>query len=125
MNPQDGIIYSYLIPYALAASRDLRAFAQSRLRRTSFQQRLQGLRRTIYINPDRDSYVWRFTDISWSIGPSPWLFDCVEIIANTSPKKVASDTGNGLRSPQFFWGFPALRRLLVRERETKLEGTII
>jgi hypothetical protein len=71
--------------------------------------------------------VYRFTDLSWRTDfiPDQCLFEHVEIIANVSPDKLTSATGHGLRSTIFSAKFPSLKRLVIRDREANLEGTIL
>lgn len=104
INPQDGIAYSYLTPYALYVCRGSRTFAQSRLCRTFlFRTWPPNSRRTIYFNPNCDVCIYRFTDLSWrpDFIPGRCLFNYIEIIANVSPDRLTSTTSQGLRSVEF------------------------
>jgi len=128
LNPQNGVMYSYLTPYALYICRDSRNFAQSRLCRTFlFREWPRGSRRAIYFNPKCDVCVYRFTDLSWRSDFIPGLcsFSHVEIVANVSPNALSNTKDYGLRSTNFFERFPNLKRLLVRERYLNLAESIL
>ncbi|KAG9229476.1 hypothetical protein BJ875DRAFT_488888 [Amylocarpus encephaloides] len=128
LNPQNGMMYSYLTPYALNICYNSRTFAQSRLRRTLlFRRSPQGSGRTIYFNPNRDVCVYLFTNLSWceDFILKRCEFRNVEIIANVSPDKLASAIGYGLRGRKFSERFPDIKRLLIREKDINLEGKIL
>lgn len=128
LNPQNGVMYSYLTPYALYICRDSRDFAQSHLCRTFlFRAWPRGSRRAIYFNPKCDACVYRFTDLSWASDFIPGLcsFSHVEILANVSPDALSSAKDYGLRSTNFFERFSNLKRLFVRDRHLNLTGSIL
>jgi hypothetical protein len=128
LNPQDGVMYSYLIPYALSVSRGSRAFAQERLSHTALIRRWpSNSRRIIYFNPDSDISIFQFTDLSWAKDfiPGQCIFSQIEILANVDPALLASTVGYGLRGTQFSQRFPRLRRLLIRDRDINLKGVVL
>ncbi|PVH75970.1 hypothetical protein DL98DRAFT_303962 [Cadophora sp. DSE1049] len=127
LNPQDGIMYSYLTPYALFVCRDSREYAQRRLRCSYLSEPWsdEPRRRVIYFNPDCDVRIHQFGQFHWRRLDGQCLFSCVKIIADVSPADLTSDIGYGLRSVEFREKFPNLKRVTVTDRRVGLNGEFV
>ncbi|PVH71255.1 hypothetical protein DL98DRAFT_540198 [Cadophora sp. DSE1049] len=125
LKPQNGIMYSYLTPYALYVCQASREFAQRRLRRSYLLRSWpKKFGRVIYFKPECDVRVYQSTQLHWQ-PDGQCLFSCVKIIADASPEDLASNTRHGLRSEEFHEKFPNLKRVIVTDRQLNLDGEVI
>lgn len=125
LNAQNGVMYSYLTPYALFVCHASQEFAQGRLRRSYlFKEWPRGIGRVIYFRPECDVRVYQMTQLHWR-QDGHCLFSCVKIIADVSPEDLTSDIGFGLRSAEFREKFPSLKKVIVTDRQLNLYGEII
>ncbi|KAL5313012.1 hypothetical protein ACEPPN_019438 [Leptodophora sp. 'Broadleaf-Isolate-01'] len=120
LNPQNGIIYSYLTPYVLYVCHDSREFALGRLSRSYLRHSWpQDHRRVIFFQPESDIYVCESTQLNWQ-PDDQYVFRYVKIIADVLPKDLTGKTGYELRSVKFHKKFPKLQGLIVTDRHMNM-----
>lgn len=127
LNPRNGIMYSYLTPYALFVCRYSREFARGRLRCSYLSEPWsdEPRRRVVYFDPEYDVCVHQWGQLHWRQLDGQCLFSCVKIIADVSPEDLTSDKGYGLRSVEFREKFPDLKRLTVIDRRVGWNGEVV
>ncbi|KAH7418849.1 hypothetical protein BKA64DRAFT_739204 [Cadophora sp. MPI-SDFR-AT-0126] len=120
LNPQNGIMYSYLTPYVLYVCHDSREFAQGRLSRSYLRHSWpQDHRRVIFFKPESGIYVCESTQLNWK-PVDHYMFRYVKIIADVRPEDLSSNIRYGLRSVEFHEKFPKLQGLIVTDRHLNL-----
>lgn len=103
LNPRNGIMYSYLTPYALFVCRYSRELARGRLRcsHLSVPWSDETRRPVVYFNPEYDVCVNEWERLHWRQLDGQCMFSCVKIIADVSSEDLTSDREYGLRSVAF------------------------